>query len=92
MALIANKYADKIYITDDNPRNENPSKIRKNILKHCPRAIEISDRRKAIKLAIKELKMNEILIVAGKGHEKFQILKNKTIKFDDFTIVKQLIN
>ena len=92
MALIANKYAGKIYITDDNPRNENPSKIRKNILKYCSRAIEVSDRRKAIKLAIKELKMNEILIVAGKGHEKFQVLKNKTIKFDDFTIVKQLIN
>ncbi len=92
MALIANKYAGKIYITDDNPRNENPSKIRKNILKYCPRAIEVSDRRKAIKVAIKELKMNEILIVAGKGHEKFQVLKNKTIKFDDFTIVKQLLN
>ena len=45
-----------------------------------------------IKLAIKELKMNEILIVAGKGHEKFQVLKNKTIKFDDFTVVKQLLN
>ncbi len=92
MALIANKYAGKIYITDDNPRNENPSKIRKNILKYCPRAIEVSDRRKAIKVAIKELKMNEILIVAGKGHEKFQILKDKTIKFDDFTVVKQLLN
>ena len=92
MALIANKYADKIYITDDNPRNENPSKIRKNILKYCSRAMEVSDRRKAIKLAIKELKMNEILIVAGKGHEKFQVLKNKTIKFDDFTVVKQLLN
>ena len=92
MALIANKYAGKIYITDDNPRNENPTKIRKNILKYCPRAIEVSDRRKAIKVAIKELKMNEILIVAGKGHEKFQILKNKTIKFDDFKVVKQLLN
>jgi len=92
MALIANKYAGKIYITDDNPRNENPSKIRKNILKYCPRAIEVSDRRKAIKVAIKELKMNEILIVAGKGHEKFQILKNKTVKFDDFKVVKQSLN
>ncbi len=92
MALIANKYAGKIYITDDNPRNENPSKIRKNILKYCPRAIELSDRRKAIKVAIKEIKMNEILIIAGKGHEKFQILKNKRIKFDDFKIVKQLLN
>ena len=67
-------------------------KLEKNILKYCPRAIEVSDRRKAIKVAIKELKMNEILIVAGKGHEKFQVLKNKTIKFDDFTIVKQLLN
>jgi len=92
MGLIANKYAGKIYITDDNPRNENPSNIRKNILKYCPRAIEVTDRKKAIKLAIKELKMNEILIVAGKGHEKFQVLKNKTIKFDDFRVVKQLLN
>ncbi len=92
MALIANKYAGKIYISDDNPRNEDPSKIRKNILKYCPRAIEVSDRRKAIKVAIKELKMNEILIIAGKGHEKFQILKNKIIKFDDLAIVKQLLS
>ncbi len=92
MGLIANKYASKIYITDDNPRNENPSKIRKSILKYCPRAIEVSDRRKAIKVAIKELKTNEILIVAGKGHEKFQFLKNKIIKFDDFKVVKQLLN
>ena len=68
------------------------SRVRKNILKYCPRAIEVSDRRKAIKVAIKELKMNEILIIAGKGHEKFQILKNKTIKFDDFAVVKQLLN
>ena len=92
MALIANKYARKIYITDDNPRNENPSKIRKKILKHCPRAIEVSDRREAIKLAVKELKINEILIIAGKGHEKIQVFKNKTIRFDDFTVVKQLLN
>ncbi len=92
MALIANKHAGKIYITDDNPRNENPSKIRKNILNYCSRAIEVPDRRKAIKVAIKELKMNEILIVAGKGHEKIQVLKNKTIKFDDFKVVKQFLN
>ena len=91
MGLIANKYANRIYITDDNPRNENPSEIRKNILKYCPRASEISDRKKAIKLAIKELKMNEILILAGKGHEKIQIIKNKQLKFDDLEVVKQFI-
>ena len=92
MGIIANKFASKIYITDDNPRNENPSNIRKNILKYCPRAIEIPDRKKAIKLAIQEIKMNEILIIAGKGHEKIQIIKNKKIKLDDFQIVKQLTN
>ena len=92
MGLIANKYANRIYITDDNPRNENPSEIRKNILKYCPRASEISDRKKAIKVAIKELKMNEILILAGKGHEKIQIVKNKQLKFDDLEVVKQFIN
>ena len=92
MGIIANKFASKIYITDDNPRNENPSKIRKNILKYCPRAIEISDRKKAIKLAIKEIQMNEILIVAGKGHERDQIIKNKKINLDDFKVVKQLLN
>jgi len=61
-------------------------------LNFCPRATEISDRKKAIKLAIKELGMNEILILAGKGHEKFQIIKNKKLKFDDLKVVKQLIN
>ena len=64
----------------------------KNILKYCPRAYEISDRKKAIKVAIKELKMNEILILAGKGHEKVQIIKNKQLKFDDLKVVKQLTN
>ena len=92
MGLIANKYANRIYITDDNPRNENPSEIRKNIMIFCSRATEISDRKKAIKVAIKELKMNEILILAGKGHEKIQIIKNKKLKFDDLKVVKQLIN
>ena len=76
MGKIATELSDFVFFTSDNPRNENPSKIRKNILKYCSRAIEVPDRRKAIKVAIKELKMNEILIVAGKGHEKFQVLKN----------------
>ncbi len=92
MGILANKYAKNVYITDDNPRNENPSKIRKKILKYCPRGIEISDRKKAISIGIKNLQDKEILIIAGKGHEKFQIIKNKKFKFDDYQIVKQLIN
>ncbi len=92
MGIIANKYASKVYITDDNPRNENASKIRKTILKYCPFGIEIPDRKKAIKIALKNLNFNEVLIIAGKGHEKIQIIKNKKLKFDDYAIVKNIIN
>ncbi len=91
MGKIANQFANKIYITNDNPRNENPSKIRKQIIKYCKSAIEIPNREKAIHRAIKELNFNETLIIAGKGHEKVQIIKNKKIKFDDFKLVKKII-
>ena len=92
MGLVAAKYANKIYITDDNPRNENPSKIRKTIIKYCSKGIEISNRKKAIEYAIRKMQDNEILIIAGKGHENYQIFKNKIKKFDDSKIVKNTIN
>ncbi len=92
MGIIANKFASRAYITDDNPRNENPSKIRKSILSRCPNGIEIPSRKKAILKAINELNLDETLIIAGKGHEKTQIINNKIIKFDDYKIVKNIIN
>ena len=88
MAIIVKKYANKVYITDDNPRNESPENIRKILKKYCPKGIEISDRRKAIKTAISEIDTNEVLIIAGKGHEKYQIIKKNKIKFDDYKIAK----
>ncbi len=91
MGLIAKNYASRTYVTDDNPRNENAAKIRKNIIKYCPNGIEVPDRKNAIKTAIKDLKLNEILIIAGKGHEKVQIIKNKKYKLDDIEIVKNFI-
>jgi len=91
MGLIANKYASKVYITDDNPRNENPKKIRKSILKYCKKAIEIEGRKKAIEIAIKNMKKNDLLIIAGKGHEKYQLMKSKRKKFDDVKIAKNII-
>ncbi len=91
MGQIANKFASRIYITDDNPRNEDPSKIRKQILKFCDNGIEIPNRRKAITKAIKELQMNETLLIAGKGHEKKQIIKNIKYEFDDVKVVKNII-
>ena len=91
MGSIANKYANKVYITDDNPRHEDPKKIRKTILSKCKRAIEIPDRKNAIKKAINDLQKNEILIIAGKGHERKQIRKNQIKFFDDAQIVNYFL-
>ena len=92
MGKIANKHANNIFITDDNPRDEDSAKIRKDILKNCNRAIEIADRKKAIESAIKLLKKNEILIIAGKGHENQQIIKNKKNIFDDLKVTKSILS
>ena len=88
MGRIANKYSNKVYITDDNPRYENPENIRKNILDYCKKGIVIPGRKLAITQAIKDLTKNEVLIIAGKGHENFQIIKNIKIKFNDLEIAK----
>ena len=92
MGKIAKKYCRKAFITDDNPRNEDPKKIRKTIMKGCKKiAIEIGSRKKAIQFGIKELKNNEILLVAGKGHEKTQDYGKKIINFSDKDIIKKII-
>ena len=90
MGMVAKKYCDKIYITDDNPRNENPSIIRKNILKGLKGSLtkEISNRKKAIKYALKQSQPNEIILIAGKGHENYQDLGKKKIFFSDTQVVK----
>ena len=81
MGAIANKYCDTLYLTDDNPRLENPSLIRNQIKKGIKKnkIIEIPSRSKAISKAIHELNSGDILIVAGKGHENYQ--EYKKIKF-----------
>ncbi len=85
MGKIANQYCDKIYLTDDNPRYENPKKIRNAISKNINKfkMFNISNRAKAIKQAIDDLKTGDILIVAGKGHEKIQEYKNYKKLFSD---------
>ena len=93
MGKIAAKYCYKIFVTDDNPRNENPKKIRSSIIKGCKKkAIEIANRKKAIKTAISELKSNQLLLVAGKGHEQTQDYGNKIITFSDKKLIKNTTN
>ncbi len=89
MGKIAQMYADKVIITDDNPRDENPAEIRRGILLHCPNALEIEGRREAIEKGI-DIDYNEgmILLVAGKGHERFQIIGNQTFEFSDVEVIK----
>lgn len=91
MAIIAKDYSSRVYITDDNPRNEDPTKIRKEILRYCSEGIEVPGRKKAIIKALKDLNNNDTLIIAGKGHEKIQILKNRIINLDDAKIVKNIL-
>jgi len=94
MGKIANQYCDRIYLTDDNPRYENPKTIRKSIKKNINKSkiYEISNRANAIKKAIFDLKTGDILIVAGKGHEKIQEYKNiKKLFFDQEHILKNII-
>ena len=92
MGKIAKKYCRKIFVTDDNPRSENPKKIRKDIMKGCNKfARDIGNRKKAIDAAIDELGPNEILLIAGKGHEENQDYGNKVINFSDKKIIKKII-
>jgi murE/murF fusion protein len=89
MAKIADMNCKKIYITDDNPRNEQPGKIRQEIFKTIKNknCFNIGDRSKAIKTAIKNAEPNEVILIAGKGHEAEQIYKNKIISISDKKIV-----
>lgn len=83
MGKIANNLADVVYVTDDNPRFDNPAPIREQILAECPKGKNIADRATAIKTAISELESGDILILAGKGHETGQYVKGKVLPFSD---------
>jgi len=92
MGRIANNYSNKVYLTDDNPRNENPKKIRNQIKSQIDRKklIEIPSRELAIKTAIKNIKSDEIVVVAGKGHESYQEYKKKKYFSDKDCILKYI--
>jgi UDP-N-acetylmuramoyl-L-alanyl-D-glutamate--2,6-diaminopimelate ligase len=83
MGAIANAKADRLIVTDDNPRSEDPAAIRAAILATARDAVEIGDRREAIHAAIRELKAGDVLLVAGKGHETGQIIRDQTLPFSD---------
>ncbi len=91
MGKIAQQLADQVIVTDDNPRTEDPSVIRSEILTACPKAKEIGNRRRAIADALSHLKSGDSLIIAGKGHETGQTQAGKTTPFDDRVVTREEI-
>jgi UDP-N-acetylmuramoyl-L-alanyl-D-glutamate--2,6-diaminopimelate ligase len=86
--------ADHIIITNDNPRNEDPIDISKNILEGIPlnkNTDVILDRKEAIYKGVESLKENEVLLILGKGHEKFQEVENDLLPFDDIKIAREAL-
>ena len=89
MGAVAARLADEIIVTDDNPRSENPALIRREVLAGCPRAEEVGDRAEAIRRAVRALGPGDVLLIAGKGHERNQILADRVIPFDDVSAAAQ---
>ncbi len=83
MGAIAADLADRVIVTDDNPRSENPAAIRAEILADAPGATEIGDRREAIRAGIASLQRGDVLLIAGKGHESGQIVGDRVLPFSD---------
>jgi UDP-N-acetylmuramoyl-L-alanyl-D-glutamate--2,6-diaminopimelate ligase len=89
MGKIAARDADVVIVTDDNPRNEEPALIRKAILAGCPSATEIGGRRDAIAAAVTMAGADDIVLIAGKGHEQGQIVRDRVLPFDDVAVARE---
>ena len=93
MGGLALELADKVVVTSDNPRTEDPERIIDEIftaLQNVPEGKEVfrlSDRREAINFALANAAAEDVILIAGKGHENYQILKDRTIHFDDKEVV-----
>jgi UDP-N-acetylmuramoyl-L-alanyl-D-glutamate--2,6-diaminopimelate ligase len=87
MGQIAKNFSDVVIVTDDNPRDEDPERIRKMILEGCSDAIEIGDRKTAIEFALKMLSSGDTLLVAGKGHETHQLVGKEIRDFSDKEVI-----
>ncbi len=97
MATAAAKHADFLIVTSDNPRNEDPHAIIEEVLTGLPEGyksyVEIDDRREAIFWAVKNAQPNDVIVLAGKGHEDYQVLaNNEKIHFDEREIVRDALS
>jgi len=95
MGRVAAAEADAVYVTDDNPRGEDPAAIRAQVLAGCPEAVEIGDRREAIAAAVRVAGAGDIVLIAGKGHEQGQIIGSgeamRVLAFDDAVVARESV-
>jgi UDP-N-acetylmuramoyl-L-alanyl-D-glutamate--2,6-diaminopimelate ligase len=91
MGAAVARHADTGYVTDDNPRSEDPAVIRSEILVACPQAVDIGDRMEAITVALADMAPGDVLLIAGKGHETGQIVGNVTVPYSDHEVVETLL-
>jgi len=97
MAQIACDYSDKAIFTSDNPRSEDPAEILRDMEAGLNSAakrksISIADRREAIKTAVSFANKEDIILLAGKGHEKYQIINGQYLDFDDKETLKEMFD
>ncbi len=100
MGAIAARLADAVVVTSDNPRQEDPQRIIQEVLRGVKkemaggRKVELkhdSDRTRAIAWAFQHAKAGDVVLLAGKGHEAYQILRHKTIAYDDREVARRLL-
>lgn len=91
MGKIAADLAEEVYVTDDNPRSEDPASIRKAVLEGCPNAREIGDREDAISAALQYASPTDVVLIAGKGHESGQTVGDQVIPFNDKDVAQKLV-
>lgn len=93
MARSAEEFSDMVIVTTDNPRSEDPLEIIEDILRGfaSPEKVIVEpDRRKAIEKGVALATEDDLILIAGKGHERFQVFANKTVEFDDRTVVAEI--
>ncbi len=89
MGAVAERMSDLVLVTDDNPRSEEPGLIRRDILAGAPGAREVAGRREAIAAAICEAGPDDVILLAGKGHEQGQIVGDMVLPFDDVSVARE---
>jgi len=89
MGEVATRLSDVVIVTDDNPRSEDPARIRGDILGGAPGAIEVAGRREAIAKALEMAAAGDIVLLAGKGHETGQIVGTQVLPFDDALVARE---